>query len=266
MKFGRLVGWRRGTAAVDDIGHRVEGAASSTPDTRPQAIDLRVLLLCSDLDEPSTQAWVARLDSEGVPHDVVVAGVDLLTTSTFEWSAGHGRYVAVILATDSLVRLSKGAYTSSLDALEWVTLRNYLRTYRVRQVSAYATPGPTVGLQPASWAGDVGEMTAQLTPAGHAVFDDLVGAVPLSPGTYGYQTAVAQGADFTTLVAGSHDSPVVGVFLHPDEREEMVVTVASGPFSRHMHLLGHGILVWATRGRFLGHHGYYLSADRKSVV
>ena len=229
-------------------------------------LDQRVLLLTSGDDEPSAQAWRAQLAGEGVPFDCLTAGVDQLIPATLERGVRHGRYQAVILATDSLVRLRNDVYESSLDPQEWVTLRDYLRAYGVRQISAYTTPGPAVGLQPAIWAGDVGARPAHVTSAGRAVFVDLVGDVPLSPGTYGYQTAVAEGADFTTLVSGPQGSPVVGVFVHSDGREEMVVTIASGPFSRHLHLLGHGMLSWAIGTARVGHHGYFLSVQVDDVL
>ena len=264
MKFGRRA---RRTADAPDPGSAAVGTgAPELFPTLPLVADLRILLLTSGDEEPSTLAWQAQLEGEGVPFDCLTAGLDPLTTATLERGPRHGRYQAVILATDSLVRLREGVYESSLNAQEWATLHDYLQAYRVRQISAYATPGPAVGLQPATWAGDLGGIVAALTEPGRLVFADLIGDVPLSPGTYGYQTAVSEGADFTTLVAGHQDSPIVGVFVHPDGREEMVVTVASGPFSRHMHLLGHGMLGWATRGGHLGHHGYFLSAQVDDVL
>jgi heparan sulfate-N-deacetylase len=264
MRFGRTA--RRHRAGRDGSSAALWAGAPAVAEALPRTVDLRVLLVTSGDDEPSTQAWQALLESEGVPFERLVAGIDPLTSATLESGPRHGRYQAVILATDSLVRLRDGVYGSSLDAEEWVTLRDYLRVYRVRQISAYATPGPTVGLQSASWAGDLGDAVGRLTDAGRVIFSDLVGDVPLSPGTYGYLTAVADGVDFTTLVSGHQDSPMVGVFAHPDGRQELVVTVASGPFSRHMHLLGHGMLAWATRGRHLGHHGYYMSTQVDDVL
>lgn len=232
----------------------------------PTTVDLRVLLLTSGDTEPSAQAWQAQLESEGVPYDLVIAGGERLTAAHLEHSPRHGRYHAVVLSTDSLVRFRDGVYGSSLDAQEWTILRGYLHTFAVRQLSAYSTPGPAVGLAQASWAGDVGDVVAGVTDAGRRVFPDLVGAVPLSPGTYGYRTAVLDPVAFTPLVVGAESSPVVGVFVHPDGREELVVTIASGPFSRHMHLLGHGLLAWVTRGRSLGHHGRFLSMQVDDVL
>ena len=258
---------RYGPVTPPDAGRRQPGPTTGVdPQADPRTVDLRVLLLTSGDDEPSTQAWSEQLDGEGVPFDQLVAGVDPLTTATLERGPRHGRYQAVILATDSLVRLRDGVYESSLDAQEWATLRDYLRDYGVRQISAYSTPGPTIGLKQSTWAGDLGDVEARLTDAGRAVFTDLAGDVPLSTGTYGFQTEVLDAANFTTLVSGRQDSPVVGVFAHPDGREELVVTVASGPFSRHMHLLGHGMLAWVTRGRHLGHHGYFLSMQVDDVL
>jgi hypothetical protein len=98
------------------------------------------------------------------------------------------------------------------------------------------------------------------------VFCELVGPVPLSAGTYGFITTPLDDANFTSLVVGSSGSPIAGTMTHPDGREELVVTVASGPFSRHMHLLGSGMLDWATRGRRLGHSGFFLSVHVDDVL
>jgi len=145
MIFGRRT--RRRPAGTSDSGSGVvaaqpEGVTTASKadvpvvESVPRTVDLRVLLLTSGDDEPSAQAWSARLEGEGVPFDRVIAGVDPLIAATLESGPQHGRYQAVILATDSLVRLRDGAYESSLNAEEWATLRDYLRTYSVRQISA----------------------------------------------------------------------------------------------------------------------------------
>lgn len=250
------------TAAVEALGL----AGTQAPPVAAQVVDMRVLLLSSGDDEPSLQAWRVLLESVGVPFDVMLAGVEPVTAARLEHGPRHGRYQAIVLATDSLVRLQGGAYLSSLGVEEWRALYKYESTYGVRQVSAYATPGPSIGLQPSTWAGDLGETTGAVTEAGRAVFPELVGPVPLSPGTYGFVAAAMDDADFTTLVVGESGSPIVGVVNHTDGREELVVTVASSPYSRHTHLLGHGMLRWATRGRYLGRHHFYLSVQIDDVL
>ncbi|MCW2527543.1 MAG: hypothetical protein JWM76_2403 [Pseudonocardiales bacterium] len=250
--------------AIDATGTPATEAEAPTMDG--PAVDLRILVLTASEDEPSMLAWGVLLEREGVPFDMLVAGIGNLTIGRLEHRPGRGRYQAIVLATDSLVCLREGSYVSGLTDAEWETLQAYERAYSVRQVSAYATPAPSIGLQPPSWAGDMGETIGVLTQAGRAVFPELVGPVPLSPGTYGFTTAITENANFTTLAESETGSPIVGVVIHPDAREELVFTVATGPYSRHFHLLGHGALQWVTRGKYLGRHSYYLSLQIDDVL
>lgn len=236
------------------------------PPRDPPAVDLRILVLTASEDEPSLRAWELLLQREGVPFDVLVAGTHSLTTDRLEHRPGYGRYQAIVLATDSLVCLRDGSYVSGLTDEEWARLRAYEGNYSVRQVSAYATPAPSIGLQTPSWAGDVGDTVAGLTAAGREVFPELVGPIPLSAGTYGFTASIMDDANFATLVEGATGSPVVGVVMHASGREELVLTVSNGPYSRHFQLLGHGVLQWLARGTYLGRHSYYLSLQIDDVL
>jgi hypothetical protein len=240
-------------------------AGPGSPDD-PVAVDLRILLLAASADEPSARAWEALLRREGAPHDVVIAGTQSLTADRLEHRPGHGRYHAIVLSTDTLVRLREGSYVSGLSGDEWDLLRTYEMQYRVRQVSAYATPAPSVGLRSPSWAGDVGGATAVLTAPGRDVFPDLVGPVPLSSGTYGFAADIVDGADFTTLVETPEGSPIVGIVRHASGREELIFTVSTGPSSRHFHLLGHGVMQWAVRGWLGGRRSFFLSLQVDDVL
>jgi hypothetical protein len=234
--------------------------------TTPTALDLRVLVISAAADEPSLLAWRQLLDEEGVPYDLLVAGQEPLTSARLTVTPAHGRYQAVVLATDSLLHLQGGEYVSALAIEEWFALRNYQRTFGVRQVSAYATPTPRVGLNSPSWAGDASGIVGHVTPEGHELFPELVGPVPISPGTYGFAASPVDEEVFTSLVVNDDGLPLVGIVEHPGGREELVLTVSCGPHSRHLQLLGHGMLGWVTRGRYLGRRRFYLSVQVDDVL
>src|SRR3954447_12506188 len=83
-------------------------AASSARVSPGQRVDLKVLLISADGNEPGFGAWKAALDREGVPYDAHVAfnGQARIATLTdgelADYGAGHARYQAVILAGGDL--------------------------------------------------------------------------------------------------------------------------------------------------------------------
>jgi hypothetical protein len=85
-------------------------------------------------------------------------------------------------------------------------------------------------------------------------------ASPTGVDAFGYQaTPVAQVAPaaFETLLSGPGGSSYLGIYTHPDGREEMVMTVDGNENQIHAQLLRHGMLSWATRGVHLGYQRNY---------
>jgi hypothetical protein len=238
-------------------------AALTAPATAAQRIDMKVLLLGATGGEPSFQAWRAQLQREGVPFTQLVAtpGHAPITAATLSQTLPEGtqeaRYEAVVVATGGLPVCSETC-TSALSTEEWAALQSYEQTFHVRQLTAYAFPTPEYGLNFPTTAGAMEGQTESVTAAGQSVFPYLQGPVPIDAGTYGYQATPVEPATFTTLVAGPEGSALVGVYVHPEGREEMVQTFDGNSFQLQTQLLRHGQLAWATRGTYLGDQRNYL--------
>jgi hypothetical protein len=229
-------------------------------------IDLRVLLLSADGQEPAFGAWEAALDREGVPYHAIVArrGHPPIDARTLAADATHARYQAVIVAAGGLPAFDGARYISALTADEWVTLADFERNFGIRRITGFAYPSALYGLSAPTSSGLTGELSGRLTSAGRAVFGQLRGDVPVDPNAYAH-LAKPMDASFTTLVAGPKGSALVGVYTHPDGREEMVCTVDGNAAMIHVQLLRHGMLRWVTRGVYLGHERQYLALQVDDV-
>src|SRR5690349_1214997 len=243
------------TAALAALALSLPVALGAPAHVAPgQRIDLRVLLISADGNEPGFGAWKAALDREGVPYDALVAtqAAPLSDAQLADYGAGHARYEAVILAGGDLgtaVR-NPGGTTSFLSAFsdaEWATLAKFERTFGIRQLSDYTAPSPAHGLTPVAGSTTDGQV-GTLTAAGHAAFPYLKGPVaiadddPTVAETFGYAAKPSDPATWQTLLSGPGDTAYLGIYTHPDDgREEMVMTVASNQFQNHDQLLRHGM-------------------------
>jgi hypothetical protein len=260
------------------VGVAVPVVLAATP-AQPQAgqrLDAKVLLLSADGTEPGFAAWKYQLAREGVPFDAVVSytGTAKATTLTddrlADYGAKHAKYDAVILATGDLGHQVAGAsgttsYLSALTDAEWAVLAKFEQTFGVRQISDYTAPSPAHGLVAAGGASQDGK-AGTLTAAGKAAFPYLKGPIaipdddpdPASSEAFGYAATPVDPQSWETLVSAPGGGAYLGVFTHPDGREEMVMTVAANENQSHAQLLRHGMLNWVTRGVFLGYQRNYL--------
>jgi hypothetical protein len=238
-----------------------------------QRIDLRVLLIGATGAEPTFGGWKAALTREGVPFDAKVADAEApFTDATFaDYANRHAKYEAVILATGDLVHQVANpngtvSFPSALADSEWTALAKFEQTFGVRQISDATFPSPVHGLNAPTNTGEQGGNTGTLTAAGLQVFPYLKGPVPIdnpsatAVDAFGYQATPAPQvapAAFQTLVTGPNGSSYLGVYTHPDGREEMVSTVDSNENQLHAELLSHGMLSWVTRGVYLGYQRNY---------
>jgi hypothetical protein len=260
-------------AAVLVLVSLVSVASGALAPQPGQRIDLRVLVIGATGNEPTFAAWKAELTREGVPFDAKVADAEgPFTDATFaDYGSAHAKYQAVILANGDLVHQVTNpdgsvSFPSALADSEWLALAKFEQTFGVRQISDATFPSPVHGLNGPTNTGEQGGNTGTLTTAGLATFPYLKGPVaidnpsPTATDAFGYQaTPAAQvaPASFDTLVAGPNGSSYLGVYTHPDGREEMVLTVDSNENQLHAQLLRHGMLGWVTRGIFLGYQRNY---------
>ncbi|MGW4468253.1 Agd3-related carbohydrate deacetylase [Nonomuraea sp. NPDC004354] len=224
-------------------------------------VALRALVVGVDGDDFGLATWKAVLDRVGMPYDVVESRSQPLPALVRE--DGTGRYDAVLLTDNALLYDDGGGFVSGLDAGEWNALWAYERDFQVRQVSLYTAYGAfpeDYCLRPGS-EGGVGAtpVTATLTPAGAAVFDDLKGTVPISQ-SYVYRAVIGQGCQAEPILTVGSD--VVGVRSNSaDGRERMALTFTSNQYLPQADLLTYGLLRWATRGVMLGERRHYLNVD-----
>ena len=258
---------RRQTARIAR-GSRTRSAARSAAHgpREGQRIDLRVLLLSADAEQPAFRAWEAALDREGVPYHAIVArrGHPPIDARMLAAGAAHARYQAVIVAVGGLPAFDGARYVSALSAQEWAALAAFEREFGIRRITGFAYPSALYGLSAPTSSGVTAGLTGTLTPAGRVVFGDLRGDVPVDPNAYGHLATPADDT-FTTLVEGPRGSALVGVHAHVDGREEMVCTVDGNAAMTHVQLLRHGMLRWVTRGVYLGQQRHYLGLEVDDV-
>jgi hypothetical protein len=229
-------------------------------------IDLRVLLLGADGQEPAFLAWEGALQREGVPYHAMVPrlGHPPIDARTLRAGTTRARYQAVIVAAGGLPAFDGARYVSALTADEWAALADFEHDFGIRRITAFAYPSALYRLTTPRHSGPTSGLAGKLTAAGRAVFDELRGDVPVDPHAYGH---LAEPADpsFTTLVEGPEGSALVGVLTHADGREEMVCTVDGNAAMIHVQLLRHGMLRWVTRGVYVGHQRHYLALQVDDV-
>jgi hypothetical protein len=239
-------------------------AVGASAASAAQRIDMKVLLLGASGSEPSFLGWQAELRREGVPFDQLVAtpGHAPITAATLSQTLAGGteeaRYQAVIVAVGQLPRCDESGCVSALAPEEWAALAAFEQAFHVRQLTAYAFPNPEVGLNPPTSAGPLDGDEATVTTAGQAVFPYLNGTVKVGAGTWGYGATPLEGASFSTLLTDAGGAALLGVYTHPEGREEMVQTFDNNAVQLHSELLRHGQLAWVTRGTFFGDQRNYL--------
>lgn len=238
------------------------GTASAAPSG--PAVGLKVLLVSATGDEPTFSAWQATLTQEGVPYDAIVRSQSSPITPETLMDGTRGRYQAVILANGELPYFDGVSWRSALSADEWTALRNYERTFGVRELDAYVYPSASFGLNTPTGAGSFEGVGASLTSAGRSAFPYLIGSVGYDA-AWGYWAKPVDTTRFKTLVAGPDGSSLVGVYRPTDGREQLVATVDTNQFMLQHQLLAEGMLRWVTRGVYLGFSRNYLGLQIDDV-
>jgi hypothetical protein len=241
------------------------GSSTSTAAaaTSGQQIGMKVLLITSSTDGSTADGaayadWENTLNREGVPFDSVVTSSQALPSLSTTSAGGQvANYEGVIVA---------GSGTEGLTTAEWTTLQTFEHQFSVRQITAYAVPGPDYGLTSPASGGD-SQLPSSSTPlaitaAGATVFPYLK-SVALDPTltTYGAEGMPAPGANVQTLISGPGGSSMVGIYTSSDGRQTMYQTFNQGPAYLQSELLRHGELAWLTRDTYFGDQRNYVEMD-----
>ena len=223
----------------------------------PPQLDLKVLLIGGGSGDPTTTAWQAALDNEGVAYTLVNAtgALGSETVSLPALSSGtHGYFNGVVVA-DSPSDFAAGQLTG---------LDTYESTFHVRQLDGYMYPSPALGLTAAGAGAVTG--TAQLTPDALAQLPELKGPIPFETGTYGYPSTVTAGAPVTPWLKDASGNVLAAVYQHPatDPQAgvaELSLTFDYSPTMLPWLLLAPGLLNWVTQSTHLGLYRNYFGQD-----
>ncbi|MDH6109639.1 hypothetical protein P3T36_000410 [Kitasatospora sp. MAP12-15] len=223
----------------------------------PQQLDLKVLLIGGGSGDPTTEAWQAALDSEGVAYTLVntTGALGSENVSLPALSSGtHGYFNGVVFA-DSPNWLAAGQLTA---------LDGYESSFHVRQLDGYVYPSTPQGLTAATSGAVTG--TAQLTPDALAQLPELKGPVPFETGSYGYPATVIAGAPVTPWLTDTAGHVLAAVYQHPATDPQAGVAELSLTFDYSSTmlpwlLLSPGLINWVTQSTHLGLYRNYFGQD-----
>ncbi|HEV8614136.1 MAG TPA: hypothetical protein VGU22_01455 [Methylomirabilota bacterium] len=238
---------------------------SVTPPTADAAtLDARVLVLSADGREPSLAAIRQTLNYLGTPFVTWIATKRPGQLTPAQLSVGtRGYYQGVILTTGELgYRPAGGGFVSALTAAEWTALRDYERTFGVREVSWYTYPSTAAGF--ASYRvldTSVTPVDVALTTAGRSVFPYVSVAHPLTiRQAYAY-LARPLNAKTTPLLVDASGNTLGASVQTADARERLVLMFDNNQHLFHTLTLAYGLVNWVTKGLFLGERHVYLDAQ-----
>jgi hypothetical protein len=235
------------------------------------SVSMQVLVLSADGTEPTLQAIQQALGYHTIPFTTWIATQHPGLLTPDKLSTGcSGNYQGVILSTGDLVYSPDGGVTwvSALTAAEWLTLRAYEQSFKVRELSWYVYPGASQGLNPPNNAVDTttSPINTTLTAAGQKIFPYVNSSNPL-PISMAW-TYLATPADPTVvplLIDGSGNA-LASSRTTTDGRETMALTFDSNPYLIHDLVLAHGLVEWVTKGLYVGEFRAYTSAQNDDIL
>ncbi|MCX6608559.1 MAG: hypothetical protein NTV52_33905 [Acidobacteria bacterium] len=225
-------------------------------------VNMKLLVLTGDGNEPSFAALKFYLDYLNLPYDaVVLKGIAL---PALEDATGQrGNYQGIILATGSLGYSNNGAWVSALSTADWTRMDDYMRNYGVRVVSYYTYPEARYGMVPVSAMATSAAAPASMAfaSASSTIFPYLVRTNPLRvTDAYLYLASAAPAVGETTTPILTIGTGIAGVtHTKADGREFMALTFDNNPYLIHSLALNYGIFNWVTKGIFVGERRIYLT-------
>ncbi len=237
----------------------------------PRSIDMKLLVIASDGNEPVFAGIKSILNQIGVPYDTLIASQTPLTAQTLSDGLGAGRYQGILLTTGNLAYNAASGWQSALTQAQWQMLWQYETDFRVRQATLYTYPAgapDTYGLTPISSA-DTNYTPVQgtLTTAGQQVFGYLNPATPIAiKGSWTYLVKPTATGNPVSLLDTADGYSLASIYTYPDGRQNLAITTDGNPELTHTLLLGYGVINWVSKGFFLGERKVYLNAQPDDVM
>lgn len=233
----------------------------------PLSIDMKLLVVSADGNEPSFAAIKSILDQVGVPYDTLIATQTPLTPQMLSDGVGGGHYQGILLSTGNLgYNNPTTGWGSAFSAAQWQTLWNYEASFRVRQATLYTYPGglpDTYGLNLYTGVDTTsGPLQTTLSPAGKLVFNYLAPANPVTiKNAWTYLATPLSSTNPVPLLTTANGYAIASIYTAPDGRQNLTITADSNPDLLHALSLGYGIINWVSKGFFLGERKVYLNAQ-----
>ena len=192
-------------------------------------VALRSLVIGATADDPAVAAWVALLDQAGIPHDVLIATDQPLTTDVLVEADGTGKYQAILLATNNLsYDVGGGTFDSAFTSAEWNLLWQYERDFAVRQVALYTFPGDlpeSYGIEeavPGTGGPAPDGYTVRTTATGQQIFSYLADSAEIPVrNAWVYRSRLTAGSTAVPLLVDDQDNVLAVASTSPDGRERL---------------------------------------------
>src|SRR5438105_89607 len=190
------------------------------------SVGMQVLVISADGTEPTLPAIQQALGFHTVPFTTWIATQNpgLLTPDKLAVGCG-GKYQGVILAIGGLAYSPDGGitWTSALTPAEWLALRSYEASFKVREISWYAYPGVDHGLNPPESAVDTSgaPISATLTAAGQKQFPYVNASNPLPISWAWTYLATPADSSVTPLLVDNAGHALISTRANADGRETM---------------------------------------------
>ena len=192
-------------------------------------VAMQVLVIAATGNEPSLGAIQQALGFHTIPFTTWIASSNPGMLTPDKLATGcDGKYQGVILATGNLAFSADGGltYVSALTATEWLALRNYESTFKVREISWYVYPGVDQGLNPPSSGVDTSTspINATLTSAGRSVFTSVNAANPIPISMAWTYLAKPSDPNVTPLLVDGVGNALASSRVTSDGRETIALT------------------------------------------
>jgi hypothetical protein len=250
--------------------------------TTVNSIDMKLLVISADGNEPVFSAITSTLEHIGIPYDAMIAKDELLTAArlcSITGTSGRGRYQGILLTTGNLAffNTDSGNWESAFTTEEWSRLWQYEAKYRVRQVTLYTFPAglpENYGLDLRGAIDTTAGLPAALTttspagsgnPTGRQVFSYLNVNNPIFI-QHAWTYLATPTATVTPLLVTSSGDSIVSINNYPDGRKNMTITADGNVNLLHTLQLGYGVVNWVTKGLYIGQRKVYLTAQPDDIM
>ena len=238
----------------------------------PRSIDMKMLVISADGNEPVFAGIKSVLDQIGIPYDTLIASQTPLTAQTLSDGIGAGRYQGIFLTTGNLAyEASPNNWQSALTQAQWQTLWQYEADFRVRQATLYTYPAgapDNYGLTPIN-AVDTSSVPvkASLTAAGQQLFGYLNPATPVSiKNAWTYLVKPISSGNPVSLLDTADGYSLASIYTYPNGRQNLAITTDGNPDLTHTLLLGYGVINWVSKGFFLGERKVYMNPQPDDIM